>query len=89
MLNNYQYFLVLARSTSISQAAEELNVSHQGLSLYLKNLERELGAPLFERVPRLVLTEAGQAVLTTCANSEPNPLPSTARVFPPAPSAPR
>ena len=25
MLNNYQYFLVLARSTSISQAAEELN----------------------------------------------------------------
>lgn len=70
MLNNYQYFLVLARSTSISQAAEELNVSHQGLSLYLKNLERELGAPLFERVPRLVLTEAGKAVLEAFSDVE-------------------
>ena len=70
VLNNYGYFLVLARSSSITQAAEALNVSHQGLSLYLKNLERELGAPLFERAQKLTLTEAGQAVLKMFSDVE-------------------
>ena len=70
MLNNYHYFLALARADSISAAAEELNVSHQGLSLYLKNLERELGSSLFERTPKLSLTQAGQAVLEAFADVE-------------------
>ena len=63
MLNNYQYFLVLAEEKSISRAAERLYISHQCLSRYLKNLEQEYGIMFFERSPRLSLTPAGQAYL--------------------------
>jgi DNA-binding transcriptional LysR family regulator len=62
MLNNYNYFLVLAEELNISRAAEKLLVSHQCLSKYLKNLEEEYGVMLFQRKPALTLTHAGEAV---------------------------
>ncbi len=65
MLNNYQYFIVLAEEMNISRAAERLYISHQCLSKYLKNLEKEYNITFFERSPKLSLTSAGQAYLET------------------------
>lgn len=42
-------FLVVARSKSISKAAKHLHVTQPALSLRIRNLESELGFPLFER----------------------------------------
>ena len=63
VLNNYNYFIVLAEELNISRAAERLFVSHQCLSKYLKNLEQEYNITFFERTPRLSLTSAGQVYL--------------------------
>ena len=62
---NPHYFIVLSQSDSISAAAEKLHVSHQNLSKYIKNLEQEYRITLFTRMPRLKLTEAGEAMLET------------------------
>lgn len=50
---------------NISRAAERLYISHQCLSKYLKNLEKEYNVTFFERSPKLSLTPAGQAYLET------------------------
>lgn len=65
MLNNYQYFIMLAKERNISTAAEKLFISHQCLSKYLKNLEKHYGITLFERKPTFQLTPAGQRLLKT------------------------
>lgn len=65
MLNNYEYFIVLAEEENISRAAEKLFISHQCLSKYLKNLEQTYRISFFERTPHLKLTPAGQAMLDT------------------------
>ena len=60
MLNNYQYFLVLAEEKSISRAAEYLFVSQPALSQQIRNLEKELGYRVFHRTSKgLELTEKG------------------------------
>lgn len=64
MLQNYRYFLALAETQNISQAAQKLFVSHQCLSRYLKTIEDECGLTLFERRPVLSLTYAGEVLLT-------------------------
>ena len=63
MLNNYHYFLMLAKELNISSAAEKLYISHQCLSKYLKNLEKAYDIALFERKPSLRLTPAGEMLL--------------------------
>jgi len=63
MLNNYEYFLVLAEEQNISNAAKRLFISHQCLSKYIKNLESTYGVTLFDRKPNFKLTSAGEAVL--------------------------
>ena len=64
MLNNYHYFITLAEELNISRAAEKLFISHQCLSKYLRNLEREYQVTLFERIPVPKLTMAGEALLS-------------------------
>lgn len=55
-----QYFLAVAREQSISGAAEALHLSQPTLSRQLRELEEELGKPLFIRGNRRVtLTEEG------------------------------
>lgn len=63
MLNKYVYFVTIAEELSISKAAHRLFISHQGLSLYLKNLEEYYGVTLLQRQPKLTLTEAGKRLL--------------------------
>lgn len=48
-IKDLSYFLQVCRSGSINGAARSLYISAQGLSRILKNLEDELGYPLFER----------------------------------------
>lgn len=59
-----KYFATVARSGSIRKASEELHVATSALSRQIQKLEDELGAPLFERLPKgLRLTRAGEIVL--------------------------
>lgn len=56
-------FLTLARTRSLTAAAEELPFTASALSLRLKKLEGALGVPLFLRQSRgLALTPAGEAL---------------------------
>jgi DNA-binding transcriptional LysR family regulator len=53
----------VARHRHFTRAAKELYVAQSALSHQIRQLERELGTPLFERTSRrVVITEAGQAI---------------------------
>lgn len=54
-------FLETAREKSFSRAAENIFLSQPTVSAHIKNLEKEVGTPLFDRSSRdLELTEAGE-----------------------------
>jgi DNA-binding transcriptional LysR family regulator len=56
-----RYFLKIAELSSLSKAAEELDVSQSGLSRQLASLEAFLGQTLFTRTGRgVTLTDAGK-----------------------------
>ena len=54
------YFLEITKWPRISRAAEELHITQQSLSIYLKRLENFYGTTLFERTPSLRLTRDGE-----------------------------
>ncbi|SQG00514.1 LysR family transcriptional regulator [Paucimonas lemoignei] len=59
-----RYFHSVARTGSLSAAAEELHVAVSAVSRQISNLEENLGLQLFERKPRgMQLTEPGQLLL--------------------------
>src|SRR6185312_3690600 len=47
-----RYFLVIAETGSLSKAAEAIGISQSGLSRQLRQLEDEIGRPLFMRTGR-------------------------------------
>jgi DNA-binding transcriptional LysR family regulator len=60
-LRQFEVFLAVARAKSFRAAAEALHLSQPALSQHVGELERELGARLFDRLGRRVaLTEAGR-----------------------------
>lgn len=61
--NKLTYFVTVATELSFSRAAERLFISQQALSKCISGLENELGAKLFERRPRVMLTKAGHLLL--------------------------
>ncbi|MEO9088326.1 MAG: LysR family transcriptional regulator [Ktedonobacteraceae bacterium] len=63
-LNEVEAFVTITRVGGFTRAATILCVSQPAISRRVELLERELGAPLFERLPAGVrLTEAGRAFL--------------------------
>ncbi len=57
-------FVAIARAGSVSRAAVALHLSQSAMSRRIDLLEREIGVPLFDRVPSGVrLTDAGVAFL--------------------------
>lgn len=57
-------FVAIARAGSVSRAAVVLRLSQPAMSRRIDLLEREVGVPLFDRVPSGVrLTDAGEAFL--------------------------
>ncbi len=66
-MNQFRYFLSVARQAGFTQAANELGVSQPALSRSVAKLEEELGQPLFERDSRpLALTEMGKSFQQRC-----------------------
>ena len=49
-LKEARYILAIAHYKSIGKAAKALFISQPSLSKYLKNLEQQLGSPLFSRL---------------------------------------
>lgn len=63
-LSEIEAFVTISRSGGFTRAAGILHLSQPAISRRIELLERELGAPLFERIPSGIrLTEAGQAFL--------------------------
>jgi LysR family transcriptional activator of nhaA len=62
--HHLHYFWAVAREGHLTRAARQLNVSQSALSAQIKQLEDQLGQPLFTRQGRtLELTEAGRVAL--------------------------
>ncbi len=69
-MRHLRYFVAAAEEGSFLKAAGRLRVAQPSLSRQIRDLEREVGVVLFERLPRGVrLTPAGDAFLTEARNS--------------------
>lgn len=64
-LKEIRYMLSIFRNGSITKAAAELYISQPALSKYLKNVEAEVGSPLFSRIGNeMIPTHAGSRYLS-------------------------
>ena len=63
-LRHLRYFVGVAREQHFGRAAERLHIAQPALSRQIQDLEKEMGFPLFERLPRGVkLSAAGKLFL--------------------------
>ncbi|MFI7278352.1 LysR family transcriptional regulator [Streptomyces sp. NPDC049879] len=63
-LRQLEYFVAVAEERSFTRAAERVHISQSGVSAQIRQLERALGADLFDRSARAAtLTAAGRAAL--------------------------
>ena len=69
-LRRLRYFVAVAEERSVARAAERLRMAQPPLSVQIRKLEAEIGAPLFRRGTRgMELTEAGQALLSRASEA--------------------
>jgi len=63
-LRHLRYFVALAEYLSFTRAAERVHVTQSTLSHQIRQLEEEVGQPLFDRIgKKVVTTEAGELFL--------------------------
>ena len=63
-ITHLRYFQAAARTQNFTKAAEQMHISQPAFSASLSKLEKELGAPLFDRVGRRIqLNECGRAYI--------------------------
>jgi DNA-binding transcriptional LysR family regulator len=63
-LHQLEYFVAVARTRHFTHAASAVHVAQPSLSKQIRSLERELGAPLFNRARgNITLTAAGDTLL--------------------------
>jgi DNA-binding transcriptional LysR family regulator len=68
---NLAYFLEVARTGSVTDAAHALNVAPSAISRQVAKLESGIGVPLFARHPRgMTLTKAGSRLLAHARRTE-------------------
>lgn len=69
-LRRLRYFVAVAEERSVGRAAERLRMAQPPLSVQIRKLESEIGAPLFRRGTRgMELTDAGQALLSRASEA--------------------
>lgn len=69
-LQTLRAFEAAGRLSSMTLAAQELNLTHGAVSRHVKTLEAHLGVALFERLTRrIVLTDAGTTFLAVVARN--------------------
>ncbi len=64
MFKKLDYVYAVYKEGSFTSAAEKLFISQPSLSAAIKNIEQEVGAPLFDRGSRVTLTEIGREYIT-------------------------
>jgi DNA-binding transcriptional LysR family regulator len=63
-LRQLKAFIAIAETGTFTAGAARVHITQAAISMQLKQLETEVGAPLFIRAPRrVILTEAGEALL--------------------------
>jgi LysR family cyn operon transcriptional activator len=69
-LRHLRYFVALSECLSFTRAAERVHVTQSTLSHQIRQLEEELGQPLFDRIGKRVrLTEAGETFLGSASKA--------------------
>lgn len=66
-LRQLRLFEAVARNSSFTRTAEELHLTQPAVSIQVKQMEEEVGLPLFEQIgKRIYLTDAGKAAQAMC-----------------------
>ena len=71
-LRQLEYFVAVAEEANFTRAAERVHISQSGVSAQIRQLERDLGAPLIDRSGRT-------ATLTDGRRGRARPRPRRAR----------
>jgi DNA-binding transcriptional LysR family regulator len=61
-MRQLEYFVAVAEERSFTRAAERVHISQSGVSAQIRRLERDLGAPLFDRSSRTATLTAAAAL---------------------------